>query len=118
MALGVTPIVADYAGPSELVDETTGIRIAFTDKQSLVSGFRRTIGKVVRNPNILDALGAAGRNKVKEKFTWEEKAKRIVEIYSAVLAGSKHLPSLDYLQDASATARVLFRANELRAPLS
>src|SRR5262249_23000329 len=36
MALGVTPIVADYAGPSELVDEKTGIRVPFQDEKSLV----------------------------------------------------------------------------------
>ena len=43
MALGVTPIVADYAGPSELVDDQTGIRVKFADKQSLVEAFRQTI---------------------------------------------------------------------------
>ena len=96
MALGVPPIVADYAGPSELVDDKTGIRIAFTDRQSLIGGMRRTIGELVRAPGVLDTLGAAGRMKVKEKFTWEEKASRIVPIYDAVLAGSKKLPSLDY----------------------
>jgi glycosyltransferase involved in cell wall biosynthesis len=96
MALGVTPIVADYAGPSELVDEKTGIRIAFADKESLIDGFRRAIGEIVRAPGILDTLGAAGQRKVKEKFTWEEKARRIVTVYDAVLAGSKTLPSLDY----------------------
>jgi glycosyltransferase involved in cell wall biosynthesis len=96
MALGVTPIVADYAGPSELVDEKTGIRIAFTDKESLIDGFRGAIGEIVRAPGILDTLGTAGQRKVKEKFTWEEKARRIVTVYDAVLVGSKTLPSLDY----------------------
>jgi glycosyltransferase involved in cell wall biosynthesis len=96
MALGVAPIVADYAGPSELVDDETGIRIPFTDKQSLVSGIRRTIGEIVRAPNILDTLGAAGRSKVQEKFTWEQKARRIVAIYDSIVAGLKELPSLDY----------------------
>jgi glycosyltransferase involved in cell wall biosynthesis len=96
MALGVAPIVADYAGPSELVDDKTGIRIAFTDKQSLIEGIRRAIGEVVRNPQVLDKLGAAGRRKVMDKFTWEQKADRIMEVYDAVLAGAKELPSLDY----------------------
>jgi glycosyltransferase involved in cell wall biosynthesis len=96
MALGVTPIVADYAGPSELVDEKTGIRIPFTDKQSLIDGIRCTIGDIIRAPHVLDTLGAAGRRRVIEKFTWEEKARRIAAVYQAVLDGSNNLPSFDY----------------------
>ena len=85
MALGVTPIVADYAGPSELVDEKTGIRVGFDDKQSLIEGFRRTIADIIKSPEILDRLGAAGREKVAEKLTWEAKARQILTIYDAVL---------------------------------
>jgi glycosyltransferase involved in cell wall biosynthesis len=95
MALGVTPIVADYAGPSELVDETTGIRVAFTNKQSLIDGVREAIGELIRVPHILDILGAAGRRKVFEKFTWEEKARRILAVYHSVMNDGKP-PSLNY----------------------
>ena len=38
MALGVTPVVADYGGPSELVENSTGFRVAFSDKQDLIDG--------------------------------------------------------------------------------
>jgi glycosyltransferase involved in cell wall biosynthesis len=96
MALGVTPIVADYGGPSELVDETTGIRVAFNDKRSLIDGIKRAIGELIRAPRVLDTLGPAGRRKVIEKFTWDEKARRIATVYHAVLDGSKNLPRLDY----------------------
>ncbi len=96
MALGVTPVVADYAGPSEHVDEETGFRVAFTDKQSLIDGMRRTIREVIRTPEILDRMGAAGRRKVGQKLTWEAKANQIVAIYDAVLTGSSNLQSLDY----------------------
>src|SRR5579883_888563 len=54
MAIGVTPIVADYAGPSELVDDRTGIRVPFHDKQSLVRGMRDAIGHMIRSPETLD----------------------------------------------------------------
>ena len=68
MALGVTPIVADYAGPAELIDEKTGIRISFSDRQSLIDGLRNEIGKLLHDRRSLDVLGAAGRATVQEKF--------------------------------------------------
>ena len=74
MALGVTPIVADYGGPSELVDGSCGIRVPFHDKASLVQGMKNAIGDVIRHPEKLDKLGAGGRRKVLEKLTWDAKA--------------------------------------------
>ncbi len=96
MALGLTPIVADYGGPSELVDDNTGIRVPFNDKASLVEGMRRAIGEVIRCPELLDGFGAAGRRKVLDKFTWDAKANQILAVYDAVLSGSKDLNSLDF----------------------
>jgi glycosyltransferase involved in cell wall biosynthesis len=96
MALGVAPIVADYGGPSELVDEKTGIRVGFHDKQSLRDGMQQAISSVIRSPGILDALGAAGMKKVREKLTWQAKAKQIIAVYDSVLRGERDLRYLDY----------------------
>jgi glycosyltransferase involved in cell wall biosynthesis len=96
MSLGVMPIVANYAGPAELVDDRTGIKVPFTDKQSLIDGFRSAIRDAIRTPHNLDLLGAAGRRKVLKKFTWEEKARRIKMVYNAVLNDLMPLPSFDY----------------------
>jgi len=96
MALGVTPIVADYAGPAELVDEKTGIRVPFHDKNSLVEGVRLAIARVVRAPEILNKLGAAAREKVREVLTWEAKANQIIAVYHAVLSGATKLPFSDF----------------------
>lgn len=96
MALGVPPIVADYGGPSDLVDENIGIRVAFQDKKSLIQGMRQAIGDVIRTPRILEELGAAGLIKVQEKLTWQAKASQIVAVYQGVLRGEKNLHYLDY----------------------
>jgi glycosyltransferase involved in cell wall biosynthesis len=96
MALGVMPIVADYAGPSELVDDSTGIRVGFTDEKSLIDGIRLAIDGVIQSPAVLDKLGAAGREKVMAKLTWEAKARQIASVYDAVLSRKKTLNSLDY----------------------
>jgi glycosyltransferase involved in cell wall biosynthesis len=86
MAMGATPIVADYAGPSELVDETTGIRVSFVDRNSLVDGLRVAIGNLIGNPNLLDGFSKAARQKVLANYTWEAKAIQIKQVYTAVLA--------------------------------
>lgn len=100
MALGVAPIVADYAGPSELVDENTGVRVPFRDKKSLIEGMRLAIGGVLTRRDRLDGLGIAGRQKVRKKLTWDAKANQIVAVYDAVLNGTKNLQSLDYEQSS------------------
>jgi glycosyltransferase involved in cell wall biosynthesis len=96
MALGVAPIVADYAGPSEHVDDLTGIRVGFRDKETLVEGMRNAIGKVIASPELLDQLGASARRKVIEKLTWDAKARQIVKIYEAVLEGKNGFGCLNY----------------------
>jgi glycosyltransferase involved in cell wall biosynthesis len=109
MALGVTPIVADYAGPSELVDDNTGIRVPFHDKESLLEGMRLAIENIIRTPETSDKLGAAARQKVRETLTWEAKANQITAIYDAVLSGATSLPFSGLIderasEDASATS--------------
>lgn len=94
MAVGVAPMVAHYGGPAELVDDSTGIRVAFHDRSSLVAGMKRALAEVIDNPARLDALGAAGREKVLRLFTWEAKADQIVNVYDAVLDGTKRLSRL------------------------
>jgi glycosyltransferase involved in cell wall biosynthesis len=96
MALGVAPIVADYGGPSELVDDKTGIRVEFHDKQSLEDGMRQAICGVIQAPGILDELGDAGRKKVQENLTWQAKAKQILSVYESVMRGEKDFRHLDY----------------------
>ena len=96
MALGVTPVVADYGGPSELIGEKTGIRVKFHDKQSLIEGFRQAIAEIIRSPEILDRLGAAGLEKVRKTLTWSAKAGQVVEVYDAVLAGRDDLNFLGF----------------------
>jgi glycosyltransferase involved in cell wall biosynthesis len=96
MAIGLTPVVADYGGPGELVDDSAGIRIQFTNKESLVEGLNLAIGSIVRSPHVLDELGAGARRLALKKLSWDAKAAQILRIYEAVMAGTKNLNFLDY----------------------
>ena len=87
MALGVTPIVADYGGQTELIDATCGIRVPFRDPDSLEQGFRAALVSVVGNPGCLDEMGRAARERIATHFTWDKKAAEIVRIYDWCLNG-------------------------------
>jgi glycosyltransferase involved in cell wall biosynthesis len=94
MAVGVTPIVADYGGPAELVDDACGFRVSFTNENDLVEGLVRVFEKLVETPSELDKLGENARKRVQENFTWAKKASQIVSVYTAVLDGLDDLKHL------------------------
>jgi glycosyltransferase involved in cell wall biosynthesis len=98
MALGLPPIVANYGGPAELVDDKVGVQVSFTDKDSLTAGIKAAISTFVRFPQRLRPLGAAGRKFVERELTWDMKAKQILRIYEAVLTGDSNLSNLSMLQ--------------------
>ena len=88
MSMGVTPIVANYAGPAELVDENSGVRVDFSNRTSLIEGLKSAIRELVVRPEQLERLGTAAREQALARFTWEAKANQIGDIYAAVLAGN------------------------------
>ena len=43
MALGVVPVIVDYAGPGELVTPETGFKIPLGTRAEIVAGFRTVL---------------------------------------------------------------------------
>lgn len=89
MALGVVPVVVDYAGPGELVTEATGLKIPMGSRASIVQELRKALIRLAEDRPRLHGLSTAGRELVMEQFTWPAKARRIVEIYSIAGGGSR-----------------------------
>ena len=87
MALGLPPLVVDYAGPGELVDETTGYKVPCLPPEGLVPALRETLERIVAEPDVLAAKGARAAAKVARHFTWPAKARQIDDVYRWVLAG-------------------------------
>ena len=99
MALGIVPLIVDYAGPAELVSEHTGFKVPIGPRQEIIHGFRTELGKVISNPVMLVPMSNMARSKVLELFTWTAKAKQVSEIYSWVIcresAKPVFFPSMD-----------------------
>ncbi len=85
MALGIPPLVVDYAGPGELVEEGLGFKVALSDRAGIVAGFRAELARLAEAPELLRRIGAAGRRRVETSFTWQAKAGQIARVYDWVL---------------------------------
>lgn len=91
MALGVVPIVVDYAGPGELVIPGAGYKLPIGPRDRVVSELRRRLEDIVADPSDLPAIGAFARTHVQSKFTWPAKARQVRKVYDWVL-GRRETP--------------------------
>lgn len=87
MAMGVPPLVVDYAGPGELVDRGRGHKVPIGSRGQVVAGFRAALERLADDRGALAATGRAGRDWVMENATWAAKAGQVRRVYDAALAG-------------------------------
>lgn len=85
MALGVVPVIVDYAGPGELVSAETGYKTPIGSRDDIIEAFGTMLEQIVQDPSALPKLASAGRRRVHEMFTWQSKAKQVAEVYDWVL---------------------------------
>ena len=91
MALGVVPLVVDYAGPGELVDDEVGFKVPLSDRSGIVKAFRTRLQSLCADPAALPSLSIKCSERVAQKFTWDAKADVIMKIYRQVATTSGEL---------------------------
>jgi glycosyltransferase involved in cell wall biosynthesis len=88
------PVIGTRSGaiPTVIAEGADGLLIDYQDDDALA----RAILDLIRNPDRARAMGAAGRSKVMERYTWRQIARRFREIYVEVVeAGAKaHGPTV------------------------
>ena len=92
MALGVVPVIADYAGPGELVTPGTGIKVPMGSRDQVIAGFRTALAALVAAPDTIPALATAALARVEDHFTWDRKARQIGAVYDWVLNPKGPIP--------------------------
>jgi len=80
MAHGLPSIVAKWGGPYQYIGEEYGISLPVTSMQELEDGLVSAIESIRKNPNYGRELGINAREKVKNEFLWESKAKAFLKI--------------------------------------
>lgn len=89
MALGVVPLVVDYAGPGELVTPETGIKVPLGPRAEIVAALAAELARLSKEPASLAPLAAAARARIDAAFTWERKAQQVSRVYDWVLSGRR-----------------------------
>lgn len=95
MALGVVPLVVDYAGPGELVTAETGLKVPCGTRQQIIDGFRRALTDLADDPAQLKTKATAAKARVQSHFLWSRKAEQVRAVYDRLLTESEpHQPAV------------------------
>jgi glycosyltransferase involved in cell wall biosynthesis len=74
------------------ISDETGLLVEPNDPEALVGAIRRLLD----DANLRARLGAAGRQRVIERFTWEVTARGTAACYDAILTGRPLPESMDF----------------------
>lgn len=88
MALGLPTLVADWGGPADYVDDTTGVLVSPTPRDSFAQRLAGAIERLADDPEARDLMGEAGRQKVLREFDWANKIDVMEQIYRDAIAES------------------------------
>ena len=84
-----TAVVASRVGgiPEIVVDGETGYLVACADDDpaGFAGGLAVRVSEVLEDPALAERMGAAGRRRVLERFTWPAIAEQTVELYHGLL---------------------------------
>jgi len=86
MAVGLPVISTNWGGPADYLDESCGILVEPSSRDGLIKGFAAAIVRLAMDTELRARLGANGRQRVVERFDWQKKIDRIVEIYQEAIA--------------------------------
>ena len=94
MALGLVPVVVDYAGPSELVTKDTGYLVPIGRREQIVERLRNVLTELTESGERIRPMGVEARERVMSAFTWRAKARQVSEVYDWVLGKRETTPGL------------------------
>lgn len=92
MALGLVPVVVDYAGPGELVTSACGFKVPIGSREQIVDSFRAILASLLNRPDELEIKANSACKRVTDLFTWSVKAQQVGEVYKWVLGQTPTKP--------------------------
>lgn len=85
MALGMPVICFDWAGPAEMVDAASGVKIAVQDPQQTIADLAAALRRLRDEPAWRAELGRNAAERARARFTWEAKRELLESVYRGLL---------------------------------
>jgi glycosyltransferase involved in cell wall biosynthesis len=94
LAVGAVPVVAAFGGPGDVVRPDVGYSIPMLSEEQMVSDVQSALDELARNPEHLANLRRQGMAYVREKLTYEARARALTDIVLWVM-GRTPKPTLE-----------------------
>lgn len=105
MALGLVPIVVNYGGPGESVSPATGFAIPLGTRAEIIQRLRQSLTELAADTRHLHEMSLRAREHALHYFTWEAKARQVLEVYNWVLGRRAEKPDFGMpFPDVASTA--------------
>jgi glycosyltransferase involved in cell wall biosynthesis len=87
MIAGCPVVCFDLGGPAVQVSAECGIKVPVTGREQAVEGLRTALERLGADARLRRSMGAVGRRRVRQLFSWERKGELLRELYRQVLDG-------------------------------
>lgn len=85
MSQGLPIIAFDHQGVHDILTDECAIKIPVSNYKEMVKNLASAIEKLADNRELRFEMGKASIQRIRDNYLWEDKAKRMVDIYEEVL---------------------------------
>lgn len=101
LAAGVPMIATRWGGAVDVIrDGIDGLLIAPDSETDLINGIVRAMQDLMENPRRAAEMGAAGRQRVLDAFSWQTKARDYLAVFDHEIHSPESMPAGAVLKDA------------------
>ena len=93
LACGAVPVVADFGGPGDIVNDEVGYKVPLTNESEVVSRIEKILQELASDREKLNRLRRQGVSYARERLTWGAKAQCTTQVLNWVV-GQSSKPNL------------------------
>jgi glycosyltransferase involved in cell wall biosynthesis len=92
MSAGCPIICLDLGGPAVQVTSETGFKVPAPDPETAVQGLAAAMTTLAKQPELRQAMGQAGQQRVKTVFNWQSRGEYFNQLYADTLSKTNFKP--------------------------